>query len=61
MPVVEAVWYYCSFNSTNILVVASRGLWYGVSSAIRFLFLDITCFMVENVLLHTYVLPKSAR
>jgi len=29
-----------------------------VSSAIRFVFLDLTCFMVENVLSHTYVHPN---
>jgi len=27
-------------------------------SAIRFLFLNLTCFMAENVLSHTYVLPN---
>jgi len=31
-----------------------------VSSAVRFLFLYWTWFMVKNVLSHTYVLAKSA-
>jgi len=35
---------------------ASRRLSFSVSSAIRFLFLDLTCFIVENMLSHTYVL-----
>jgi len=44
-----------------MLVAASRRLWSGFSSAIRFLFLDLTCFMVENVLSRTYVLPNVER
>jgi len=44
-----------------MLVVSSRKLWSGVSSAIRFLFLDLICFMLENVLSHTYVLPNVDR
>ena len=39
-----------------VLVVARRGLSSSVSSAIEFLFLNLTCFVVENVLSHTYVL-----
>jgi len=40
-------------NDTNTLVVASQRLWFSVSSAIRFLFLDLTCFMIENVPIFT--------
>jgi len=45
---------------TNMLMVARRKQSPSVSCAIRLLFSDLTCFRVENVLLHTYVLPKSA-
>jgi len=41
-----------------MLVVESRRLSSRVLSAIRFLFSDVTNFMVENVLSHTYVLPN---
>jgi len=44
-----------------MLVIVIRRLWSGVLSAIRFLFLDQTCFMVENVLSHKYVLPNVER
>jgi len=37
------------------LVVASGKLSSSVLSAILFLFLDLTCFIIENVLSHTYV------
>jgi len=49
------------FNNTNMLVAACQRLWSGVSSAIRFLFLALTCVMVENVLSHPYVLPDAER
>jgi len=38
-------------------VVASRSLSYSIASAIRFLFLDLTWFIVEHVLSRTYVFP----
>jgi len=41
-----------------VLMVASRRLSSIVLSAIQFLFLDLTCFIVENVLSHTYVFPN---
>jgi len=41
-----------------MLEAASRSLWSSFSSAIRFLFSDLTCFIVENVLSHKYVLPN---
>jgi len=44
----------------HMLVVASWRLWSSVSDAITFLFLYLTCFVVENILSHTYVLTKSA-
>jgi len=44
-----------------MLAITSRRLLSGVSSAIRFLFLDLTCLLVENVLLHTYALPNAER
>jgi len=36
------------------VVEASLTLSYSVAPAIRFLFLDLTCFIEENVLSHTY-------
>ena len=56
MPVVEAFSDTRSYSNTNMLVVASRRLWSGVSSAIPFLFLDLTYFMVENAPSYKYVL-----
>jgi len=44
-----------------MLEVASRRLSSDFSSAIRFLFSDLTYFIVENVLSHTYVLPNIKR
>jgi len=44
--------------SMPVLVVASQRLSFSVLPAIGFLFLDSTCFIVENVLSHTYVLPN---
>jgi len=43
-----------------MLVVASRRLVSTVLCALRFLFLDLACFMVEKVLSHTYALPNMA-
>jgi len=40
-----------------MLVVGSRRLSSIVSSTIRLLFLDMTCFIIENALSHTNVLP----
>jgi len=40
------------------VLVVQVGDYLPVSSAIRFLFLDLTCFIVENVLSHTYVFPN---
>jgi len=37
---------------------ASRKLSSSVLSAIRFLFLDLTCFIEENILEHKYVYPN---
>jgi len=55
----KLLWHDRSFNNTNMLViVTSRRISSGVLSAIRFLFSDLTCFVVENVLSHTYVLPN---
>jgi len=53
----KLLWHYRSFNNTHV-DVASQRLSSSVSSAIQILFLDVTCFIVENVLSHTYVLPK---
>jgi len=39
-------------------MVESRRLSSSALSAIHFPFLDLTCFIVENVLLHTYVFPN---
>ena len=44
--------------SIVMLVVASWRQLNGVLSAIRFLYLDWTCFISQNVLLHTHVLPN---
>jgi len=41
-----------------MLLVGRRRLLSGVSSTIRFLFLDLTCLLLENVLSHTYALPN---
>ena len=41
-----------------MLVVESRRQLFSVWFGIRFLFLDLTSFIVENVLSHTYVLPN---
>jgi len=40
------------------LLVESRRLSSSVSSAIPFLFLDLTWSIVENILSHTYVFPN---
>jgi len=40
------------------MVVTSLSLSFSVSSAIRFVFLDLTCFIVENVLSQTCVHPN---
>jgi len=39
------------------MVVTSLRLSSSVLSAIRFVFLDVTCFIAENVFSHTYLLP----
>jgi len=44
------LWHYRSFINTSMLEIASRRLCSGVASAIRFLFLGLTCFIVEKVL-----------
>ena len=49
MPVVEASLDTRSYINTNMLGVASRGPLTSASSTIRFIFLDLTCFVVENV------------
>jgi len=42
-----------------MLVAPNRRLWPSILSTIRFLlFSDVTCFMVVDVLSHTYVLPN---
>jgi len=41
-----------------MFVVVSQRLGSSVLPAIRFLFSDLICFMVENVLSHTHVLPN---
>jgi len=49
------------FFINNSVCGARRRLSSSVSSAIRFLFLDLTCFIVENVLSHTsytFVFPN---
>jgi len=43
----------------RMLLVASQKLLSSVLSAIRLLFLDLICFIVENVLSQTYVLPNK--
>jgi len=51
---VEASMTSSSFiNNRPIPVLASQRLSSSVSCAIRFLFLDLTCFILETVLLHT--------
>jgi len=51
MPVVKAClkWNYRFYIIANMLVVASRRLLTSASSAIPFMFLDLTCFIVKNV------------
>ena len=51
LPVIEASLTF----AIPVLVAASRRLSSSVSSAIRFLFSNLTCFIVENILSHTYV------
>ena len=51
------LWNYRSIINTSFSG-ASRRLSSSVSSVIRFLFLDLTSFIVENVLSHTYVFPN---
>jgi len=46
--------------SLGLPVLASRRLSYSVSSAFRFLLLDLTCFILETVLLHTNVFQTSS-
>jgi len=46
----RCLWRYRSFIKSNMLVVASPRLSPSVWYAIRFLFLDLTCFMAETVL-----------
>jgi len=41
-----------------VLLVKSQRLSSSVSSASRFLFSDLTCFIVENALSHTHVFPN---
>jgi len=57
----KLLWHYRSCNNNNMLVVESRSLWSSASSVIRFLFVDLTCFVAENVFSHTYVLPNAER
>jgi len=57
MPVVESS-QTLSFLYNTSVSGGSQRLSFIVSSAIRFLFLDLICFVVENVLLHTYVFPN---
>ena len=58
------LWHYIVPLSIPVLVVATStsGLSSIVSSAIRFLFIDLTCFIVQyrkcRLLSRTYVLPK---
>ena len=51
------LWHYRPL-SIGLPVLASRRL-SSVSSSIRCLFLDLTCFTLETVLLHTYVFQTS--
>ena len=51
------LWRYRSFISTSASS-ANRKLSSSILSAIRFLFLDLTCFIVEKVLSHKYVIPN---
>jgi len=43
------LWHYRSYININMFVVTSRKLLTSDSAAIRFMFLDLTCFIVENV------------
>jgi len=58
MPVVEASFDTIVPLSIQVLVVASRRLSSSVSTALPFMFLDMTCFIIENVLSCTHVLPN---
>jgi len=53
--VVEASLPLCYHFFINSVSGASRRLSSSVSPAIRFLFLDLTCFIADNVHSHTYV------
>jgi len=55
MPVIEASLTLWSFISTSV-GEGSQRLSSSVSTAIRFLFLYLNCFIVENVLSQTYTM-----
>jgi len=57
MLVVEVSLTLCFIN-ISVSGIASRMLSSSVSSAIRFLFSELTCFIVENVLSHTHCVSK---
>jgi len=62
MPVAEASLTLFSYIIANVSGIASRRLSSSVSSAIRYMFSELTCFIVENIAYthprHTYVLPN---
>ena len=58
-PGSRLLWHYRPL-STGLPALTSRRLSSSVSPAIRFLFLDLTCFILETVLLHTYVFQTSS-